>query len=207
MRPWEYFTGLPEWSRPTRDEGSIDLLVRWLIPPKDPGFSMDKNYTEIGYPRAANECMYYLTISEFSIIYNPYLKTFMLLTGSAGCPPNVLDIYTAPAIAGPWSPQPQVQTDALYVSRSSWDYYAPYTTSSFLQQGGRIMYIVASTYLTMASIFTASPSECRGFYSCRLIDRDRAHAPSITHWSTFSNIPANGPLPMSPLSRYPRPAS
>ena len=31
-------------------------------------------------------------------------------------------------------------------ARTAWDYYAPYTTDSLLQDGGKTLYVLASTY-------------------------------------------------------------
>ena len=69
----------------------------------------------------------------------------MLLTASAGCKPDVLRMYTAPTLTGPWS-APQDITMPYTYTRTDWDYYAPYTTDSLLQDGGKTLYVLASTY-------------------------------------------------------------
>ncbi|HWE62548.1 MAG TPA: DUF4185 domain-containing protein [Chloroflexota bacterium] len=145
QRPWSYYLGDGRWSASAADEMSIDAQVSWLIPPRDPAFSLDKNYNTARYPPGTSQCSY-LTIAEFSLVWDPYLRSFLLLTSSAGCPPNVLRVYTAPAIAGPWTQQAQDIPMRLAHTDPSWDYYAPYTTPSLLRDGGRTMYFLASVY-------------------------------------------------------------
>ena len=86
-----------------------------------------------------------LTIAEFSLVWDPYLRSFVLLTASSGCKPYVLRMYTAPALTGPWSPPQDIATPYTY-TRSDWDCYAPYTTDSLLRDGGKTAYVLASTY-------------------------------------------------------------
>ena len=69
----------------------------------------------------------------------------MLLTASASCKPDVLRMYTAPTLTGPWSPPQDIAMPDTY-TRTGWDYYAPYTTDSLLRDGGKTVYVLASTY-------------------------------------------------------------
>ncbi len=144
-QPWQYYLGGPESWAAARDEATVDARAPWLIPPRDPAFSLDKNYTTARYPPGADQCAY-LTIAEFSVIYHPALRRYLLLTASSACRPNVLLLYSAPAMWGPWTAQPEVVTMPPTVSDPTWDYYAPYTAPELLQGGGRAMYFLASTY-------------------------------------------------------------
>jgi hypothetical protein len=140
LQPWSYYLGNNQWSAPTADETQIDAQVRWLIPPRDPDFSLDKNYNTSGQDPCA-----VLTMAEFSLVWNPYLRSFVLLTANAGCRPAVLRMYTAPQLTGSWSPPQDIAMPYTYTG-SGWDYYAPYTTDSLLQDSGKTMYVLASTY-------------------------------------------------------------
>jgi hypothetical protein len=142
---WRYYLGHGRWSPPVADEMRIDPTVPWLIPPVDPSFSLDKNYDTIHYPRGANQCRY-LSIAEFSVVWNPYLQRFLLLTSNTGCPHEDLEIFSAPSITGPWTSHPEHWGMPFTAQYPSWDYYAPYTTSSLLRNGGQQMYFLASTY-------------------------------------------------------------
>lgn len=143
--PWSYSLGHGIWSAPARDEMRIDRSVAWLIPPRDPAFTLDKDYATARYAPGTDACSY-LTIAEFSVVWDPYLRAFLLLTASSACRPNVLRVYTAPAIAGPWTPRAESIAMPFTRSDPSWDYYAPYTTPSLLRDGGRTLYFLASTY-------------------------------------------------------------
>jgi hypothetical protein len=140
LQPWSYYLGQNKWSAPTADETQIDAQVPWLIAPRDPGFSLDKNYATSGQDQCAA-----LTMAEFSLVWDPYLQSFVLLTASAGCKPDVLRMYTAPNLTGPWS-APQDITMPYTQTSTDWDYYAPYTTDSLLRDGGKTLYLLASTY-------------------------------------------------------------
>src|SRR5256714_3354784 len=140
LQPWSYYLGQNRWSAPTADETQIDAQVPWLISPRDPGFSLDTNYAASGQDQCAA-----LTIAEFSLVWDPYLHSFVLLTASASCKPDVLRMYTAPTLTGPWSPPQDIAMPYTY-ARTDWDYYAPYTTDSLLQDGGKTAYVLASTY-------------------------------------------------------------
>jgi hypothetical protein len=145
-RGWSYYLGHGHWSAPARDEMRIDAAVSWLIPPADPSFSLDKDYDTFHYPRGASACSY-LRIAEFSLIWNPYLRRFLLLTTGDGCQAGYLDVYSAPALTGPWTSSAQrLPLPPAAAASSPWDYYAPYTTSSLLRHGGRQMYFLASDY-------------------------------------------------------------
>lgn len=141
-RAWSYYLGNGAWSAPTADEMRIDRSVPWLIAPRDPAFSLDKDYTRARYPRGVSQCSY-LTIAEFSVVWEPYLHSFLLLTSNAGCGPNPLRLYTAPTLTGPWT---QRAEDVAVPSVVRGDAYAPYTTPSLLRDGGRTMYFLASTF-------------------------------------------------------------
>jgi Domain of unknown function (DUF4185) len=140
LQPWSYYLGQNQWSAPTADETQIDAQVPWLIPPRDPGFSLDKNYNTSGQDQCAA-----LAIAEFSLVWDPYLHSFVLLTASAACKPDVLRMYTAPNLTGPWSAPQDIAMPYTH-TRTDWDYYAPYTTDSLLQDGGKTVYVLASTY-------------------------------------------------------------
>lgn len=104
-RPWSYYLGGGTWSAPTSDEMALDARVPWLIAPRDPLFTLDKDYDTAAYPAGTDQCDE-LTIAEFSIVYDPYLARFLLLTASASCKPDAFLIYAAPTITGPWTARP-----------------------------------------------------------------------------------------------------
>jgi len=140
--PWTYCLGNDTWSAPTMDEAVIQAAP-WLIAPKDPDWSLAKNYDEL--PWAEQEPL--ITIAEFSVIYNPFLKKFLLITGRP-CPAasgGGTWYYTADEIAGPWSEEKLLmpnRTDGGH----EWTYYGTYTTDALLTHGGQRMYLVASTW-------------------------------------------------------------
>ncbi len=142
---FSYYEGNNVWSDPVVNESTIDSQVVWLIPPNDPNFTFDKDYATAPYPSGQSECTY-LTIAEFSVIYNPYLQKYMLMTGSDGCLPSVVHYYLADSLTGPWS-APLTLTMPFTISNPSWDYYGPYVTDSFLVNNGQTMYFIASTWL------------------------------------------------------------
>jgi uncharacterized protein DUF4185 len=146
VQGWEYYLGGNRWSAPTVDEGAIDAQVAWLIAPRDPGFSLDKDYGPIMHTAGSNWCAD-ITIAEFSVVWDPYLKSFLLLTGSVDCAPNGLKVYTAPSISGPWTQTAQdIAMPFASTPEDKWDYYAPYTSSDMLRDNGRTVYFVMSTY-------------------------------------------------------------
>ncbi len=140
--PWTYFMGDDNWSQPTMDEAVIQAAP-WLIVPKDPDWSLAKNYDEL--PWAQQEPL--ITIAEFSIIYNPFLKKFLLITGRP-CPAATgggAFYYTADQITGPWSQEKLLMAN-LTDGGHEWTYYGTYTTDALLTHGGQRMYLVASTW-------------------------------------------------------------
>lgn len=143
-RDWEYFLGNNTWSNPTKDATIINSSAAWLIPPKDPEWSLTKNY---GILPLDEQCRL-MTITEFSVVYNPYLSKFLLLMGDASCQTpegqQVVYYYTSPSINGPWDQTPQ----KIVMPRQGydWDYYGVYTTDALLKDRGKTMYFVASTY-------------------------------------------------------------
>jgi hypothetical protein len=145
--PFSYYLGNGTWSEPVVDEMSIDASVVWLIPPRDPAFSLDKNYAVTPWPSGTGMCDYQ-TIAEFSVIWNPYLRRFLLLTGSDGCTPSDVRMYSAQAITGPWTSTPQDMTMPWTFSDPTRDYYAPFMTPALLKNNGQIMYFLASSYGT-----------------------------------------------------------
>jgi hypothetical protein len=145
-RGWSYYLGHSRWSPRTTQEMRIDASVTWLIPPVDPSFSLDRDYDTFHYPRGAGACAY-LRIGEFSVIWNPYLRRFLLLTTGEGCQVGYLDVFSAGAITGPWTATAQrISLPSAAPATPRWPYYAPYTTPSLLRQGGRQLYFLASDY-------------------------------------------------------------
>jgi len=144
-RPWSYDLGGGTWSAPTSDEMALDARVPWLIAPRDPLFTLDKDYDTAAYPAGTDQCAE-LTIAEFSVVYDPYLARFLLLTASASCKPDAFLIYAAPTITGPWTARPARVAAPYARTRSDWDVYAPYTASALLRDGGKTLYLLASTY-------------------------------------------------------------
>jgi len=139
---WEYYLGDGRWSPPTTDERVTGEAV-WLIPPKDPDWSLDKNYDDLPW---AKQCPL-ITIAEFSVVYSPYLQRFLLLTGRP-CPADSgggVWYYTAPALTGPWSAERLLMKNST-VGGVNWSYYGTYTTDAFLRDGGKVMYFVATTW-------------------------------------------------------------
>ncbi len=139
---FSYYEGNNNWSPPTVNESTIDSQVVWLISPRDPSFSLNKDYGNASsFPSGTNACTY-LTVSEFSVIYNPYLQKYLLMNGS-DCLTGGIYYYTADNITGPWSTR-QVMT--MPMPATPWGYYAPYVTDSFLQNNGQTMYLIASSW-------------------------------------------------------------
>ncbi len=141
-RPWEYFVGRAGWSPPTLDERIINQAV-WLIPPKDQKWSLARNYDRLS--RDAQEPL--ITIAEFCLVYNPHLEHFLLITGrpapaTAG---GGVWYYTAPKITGPWSREKLLMPNSTD-GGLKWTFYGTYTTDALLQDGGRLMYFVATTW-------------------------------------------------------------
>lgn len=140
--PWTYFMGGDTWSEPTTNEAVIQAAP-WLIPPKDPDWSLARNYDLL--PWSEQERL--ITIAEFSIVYNPFLKKFLLITGRP-CPAVTGGgawYYTADRLPGPWSAEKLLmpnRTDGGH----EWTYYGTYTTDALLTHGGQRMYLVASTW-------------------------------------------------------------
>ena len=145
-RGWSYYLGRDRWSPPVSDEMRIDGSVPWLISPVDPSFSLNKDYDTFHYPRGVRACRY-LRVAEFSIVWNPYVRRFLLLTTDGGCEPGTLDVFSAPSITGPWTSRAQhFPLPSAAPAPPRWDYYAPYTTASLLRNDGREMYFLASNY-------------------------------------------------------------
>ena len=143
-RGWEYYLGDSQWSDPTFDENVINSAV-WLIQPKDPEWSLSKNYDELPW----NEQCQLITIAEFNVIYNPYLEKFVLITGRP-CPATLgggVWYYTAPEIWGPWCEENLLMENKLD-GGNEWTCYGTYTTDAFLNDNGKIMYFVATTWDT-----------------------------------------------------------
>jgi hypothetical protein len=140
--PWTYYMGNNTWSAPTMDNAIINQAP-WLIPPKDPNWTLSKNYDLIPW----NDQGPLITIAEFSIVYNPFIKKFMLITGRpcTAVTGGGMFFYTADQITGPWS------TDRMLIPNSTdggheWSYYGTYTTDGLLTRGGQRMFLVASTW-------------------------------------------------------------
>jgi hypothetical protein len=145
--PFSYYLGDGRWSEPVADEMTIDASVVWLIPPRDPAFSLDKNYAITIWPAGTNMCDYQ-TIAEFTLIWNPYLQRYLLLTGSDACAPNDIRMYSAQVITGPWTTTPQAIAMPWTFSDPARDYYAPFTTAGLLERNGQTMYFLASSFGT-----------------------------------------------------------
>ncbi|CAN5143595.1 hypothetical protein BH11PAT1_BH11PAT1_1950 [soil metagenome] len=144
MSGWEYFLGSSQWSGPTQDKNTI-LSAAWLIPPKSPDWSINKDWTQLSYDEKCRA----VTISEFSVIYNPYLQKFVLITGRP-CETNSnggVFFYTADNIMGPWS------NELLLLANQTegginYQYYGTYTTDALLRNNGQTMYFVATNWTT-----------------------------------------------------------
>jgi hypothetical protein len=140
--PWTYFMGNDTWSVPTRDEAVIHAAP-WLIAPKDPNWSLAENYDNLPWDDQGP----LITIAEFSIIYNPFLKKFVLITGRpcSAVTGGGVWFYTADRLTGPWS------ADRLLMANRTdggheWTYYGTYTTDALLTHAGQRMFLVASTW-------------------------------------------------------------
>jgi Domain of unknown function (DUF4185) len=132
---WEYYLGDNTWSSATTDEARIQQRVAWLIPAADPSYA--------GRTTARASGCLWLGVGEFSLLWDPYLDRFLVLSGSDGCTaPAMLRIYSSPALTGPWTKYPM----NVPMPHPTWDYYAPYSSPDLLQDGGRTVYFVASTY-------------------------------------------------------------
>jgi len=140
-RHWEYYLGDEAWSEPTDDEILIQQAP-WLIPPKDPDWSLAKNYDTVPW----SEQVPLITIAEFCVIYNPFLDKFLLITGRPTASPHGgVWYYTADEITGPWS-QEQLLAANTYDGGHEWTYYGTYTTDTLLARNGQRLFFVASTW-------------------------------------------------------------
>lgn len=158
-RAWEYYLGDGKWSAPTTDQGVINSAA-WLVEPKDPDWSLAKNYDDLPWPDQGP----LITIAEFCVVHNRYLDRFLLITGrpcSADSGGGVW-YHTAPAITGPWSAEKLLMKNSN-AGGVNWSYYGTYTTDALLRSGGRNMYFVATTwepygiYLYEAEFTRATP--------------------------------------------------
>lgn len=143
-RGWEYFLGEGKWSAPTDDPTVLDSAA-WLIPPKDKDWNPDKDYDTLKWSEQAE----LITVAEFSVIYNPYLKSFMLITGRP-TPANSgggVWCHTAPNITGPWSKETLLMANHQR-GGFDWSYYGTYTTDAMLKDNGKKIFLLATTWET-----------------------------------------------------------
>jgi len=140
--PWTYYLGNANWSSPTTDE-SVIQAAPWLIPPKDPNWSLAKNYDTLPWSEQGP----LITIGEFSVIYNPFLRKFLLITGRpcSAATGGGAWYYAADRLTGPWSSERLLMANRTDGGHE-WTYYGTYTTDAFLSHGGQRMYMVASTW-------------------------------------------------------------
>lgn len=143
-REWEYYLGAQKWSAPTSDAKVLDSAL-WLIPPKDKDWNPAKNYDNLKWA----EQLQLMTIAEFSIVYNPYLESFLLITGRPAPSSSGGGVwyYTAPRITGPWSKEKMLMANSKR-GGFEWTYYGTYTTDAFLRDNGKRMFLVATTWDT-----------------------------------------------------------
>ncbi len=128
---WEYYTNENRWVR-SKDSNFIRNSARWVISPKDPNFTYSKDYS-------GSQIQNFMTIAEFDVEYIPYLGKYLLITGRPDSGMGVY-IYTADVPEGPWEEQ------VLLPNQSRWTYYGTYTTSAFLEDGGKSMHFLATTW-------------------------------------------------------------
>lgn len=125
------------WSAPTQDKTVIES-AKWLIEPK--GSWPLKNMSD------SDQCKYQ-TIGEFSIVYNPFLQSFMLITARTCGLDNGVFYYTAPKITGPWSAEiPLQMPNPLGLDPDKNVLYAPYTTAALMKNNGQKMYLTLSNW-------------------------------------------------------------
>jgi hypothetical protein len=140
--PWMYYLGNDNWSSPTTDE-SVIQAAPWLIPPKDPNWTLAKNYDTLPWSEQGP----LITIGEFSVIYNPFLRKFLLITGRpcSAATGGGAWYYSADRLTGPWSSERLLMANRTDGGHE-WTYYGTYTTDALLSHGGQRMYMVASTW-------------------------------------------------------------
>lgn len=140
---WEYFLG-NSWSSPTNDFNVISSAV-WMIPPKDPSWSITKDDWE-NYSWEKQAQM--MTIGEFSITYNSYLNKYLLLTGKNfdSTLKGGVYYYSADNIWGPWS-QEMLLTSSK-INGYEWEPYGIYTTSDLNSNNGQTIYYVGTSWGT-----------------------------------------------------------
>lgn len=136
---WQYYLGQESWSNPTKSLDVINNQAAWIIPPKDSGWTLDKGLSKSG----VDWCTL-MTVSEFGIIYNPYLERFLLMYGDANCPPYGIRIHSSSSITGPWDNAPQIIT----MPDQNTDNYGTFTTDALLkgEKKGQKLRFVFSKY-------------------------------------------------------------
>lgn len=135
---WEYFTNDNQWVR-SKDLNFIKNSAKWVISPKDSNYTYFKNYAD------GQEAIQNMTIAEFSVVYNPYLGKYLLMTGR---PDSTLGVYMylADQPQGPWEEKILMPNKSRSPKSGTWTYYGTYTTSSLLKDNGKTMYFLATTW-------------------------------------------------------------
>lgn len=138
---WQYYLGQNNWSNPTNSSDVINNQAAWLIPPKDPGWTLDKGLSQ----KDVDWCTL-MTVTEHGLIRDPKSGKFFFMYGDADCPPHGIYIHTSDSITGPWSNPPK----RIEMPYPSWDYYAPHPIPNTLRHNPTTnsteMDIFASTY-------------------------------------------------------------
>lgn len=138
---WQYYLGENRWSEPTKSLEVINNQAAWLIPPKDPGWTLEKGLSQTN----VDWCTL-MTVTEHGLIHDPSSGKFIFMYGDANCPPHGIYIHTADAITGPWT-NPPMRAEMPY---PTWDYYGispiPNTVKDNPSTNSVGMHIFSSTY-------------------------------------------------------------
>ncbi len=136
---WQYYTNSSTWSTLSSTE-EIRTNGKWIIEPKI-GVSNYSYYNDYS-PE-------YMTIAEFSVVYNEYLGKYMLITGrpDQGSIYGIY-MYTSSNPQGPWTEYKLLPNQDVSCSSLNWSYYGTYTSSYLLENGGKIVNFLATTWNT-----------------------------------------------------------
>ncbi len=145
---FSYYLGNGQWSGATTDEATVKSSS-WLIPPKYSGWTPELE-VEPGYPNTLNwndaTQNQYITIAEFSVVFNPYLNKFILFTGARNTTSGDIFYYTADNIWGPWSQEKVLLPVTNAGVGRNFIHYGIYTSDGLWEDNGIVMYFVGSNW-------------------------------------------------------------
>jgi len=142
LSDWQYLMQDDNWSLPTRDFAIIQN-AKWLVPPKSSCWSV----TNIDLEDTGTCPVTAMTIAEFNVTYNPFLKKYLILTGrnyptSQG---GGVFYYTATNIWGPYSSEQRMDLAMAGGSNAietfQWEPYGTFTAHELNLPDGRMYFV------------------------------------------------------------------